>query len=353
VPEWGIYMLSLVFENPIPGAPDSQRFGAYWIETQTTDDGTRRWMVKALAWSPDGIRWTRASTAHEVHPYSRIMFHDVNHLLYDPDEPDPDFRVKAYSQFQTRRAYDGRASARQVGFLHGRSFDRIEPVANFLALEPQEGIDEEIHFQTVKKIGDTYVMLFESDNFSRNPVHGDIRLAVSKDGRTFRRVHPQTPFVATGRKGEWDANVLVTTTSAMQEIGDELRIYYFGCPRVFNSWPSQYEVVPGRRGSLFYPVCLGFATLPRDRFAYATGEGSIVTHPIRLSDDVGLWLNADGDGMTVTTIGASTAHGKLGGERRQSVYRKVVWTADNRPPVGQCRLQIRLTRGDRLFSVRH
>ena len=67
VPELGIYMLSLVFENPIPGAPDSQRFGAYWIETQTTDDGTRRWMHKALAWSPDGIRWTRASTAHDVH----------------------------------------------------------------------------------------------------------------------------------------------------------------------------------------------------------------------------------------------------------------------------------------------
>ena len=64
------------------------------------------------------------------------------------------------------------------------------------------------------------------------------------DGRTFRRVHPQTPVISTGEKGMWDANALVTTTSAMQEAGDELRIYYFGCPRVFNSWPAPLRTVP-------------------------------------------------------------------------------------------------------------
>jgi hypothetical protein len=347
VPEWGTYMLSLVFENPIPGAPESQRFGAYWIETQTTDDGLHRWMVKALAWSPDGVRWTRHSTAHEVTPYKRVNFHDINHVLYDAGEPDPDFRVKAYSQFQRPLGNESR-TRRQVGFLHGRAFDRVEPAAEPIALAPVPEIEDEIHFNTVRKIGSQYVMLFESDRFSRAPLNGDIRLAVSADGRKFRRVHPGAPVVATGGKGEWDANALITTTSAMQEVGDELWIYYFGVPRVFNCWPTQYEVVPGRRGSLFYPACLGLATLPRDRFASAQGEGVVTTNEVVLSDD-GLWLNADGEGIVVGVVGASSGEGRLTDERRQTVYRRVRWSGQE--PRGTCRLEIRLPRRSELYAL--
>ena len=351
VPDWGTYMLSLVFENPLPAAPESRRFGAYWIETHSSDDGQHRHLVKALAWSPDGIRWTRAGVAHDLHPYRRADFHDIAQVLYDPDEPDADYRVKAYAQSYATRAYDGRGGVRHVGFLHGRGFERVEPAADFVALAPAEGIDEEIHFSTVRKIGRTYVMLFESGRFSQTPTHGDLRLAVSADGRRFRRVHPHTPLVATGEKGMWDANLLVTTTSAMQEVGDEIRIYYFGCPRVFNAWPSQYAVDPQRRGSLFCSACLGLATLPRDRFAYASGLGTVTLSPFDLGSE-GLWLNADGGAIGVNAIddrGGVMGTGHLGGERRHTVYRRVIW--DGAAPHRSKKIRVTLGPVDRLFSV--
>ena len=55
----------------------------------------------------------------------------------------------------------------------------------------------------------------------------DLRLAVSSDGRKFRRVFPTTPLVSTGPKGAWDENLLVTTSATMQEVGDEVWLYYF------------------------------------------------------------------------------------------------------------------------------
>lgn len=121
----------------------------------------------------------------------------------------------------------------------------------------------------VWKAGTQYVMLFESDRFSRNPIHGDLRLAVSDNGRAFRRVHPDKPLVSTGPKGTWDENLLVTTTAGIQRVGDEDFIFYFGCPSTYNSWPAQYAVSGERRGSMFAPAFLGLAKLPRDRYAYA------------------------------------------------------------------------------------
>jgi hypothetical protein len=217
-------------------------------------------------------------------------------------------------------------------------------------MSPEQGIDEEIHFAAVQKIGHTYLMLFESDRFSKNPTHGDLRLAVSSDGRNFRRVHPHMPLVATGAKGMWDENLLVTNSAGWMEVGDEVWIHYFGCPNIYNSWPAQYAVSPERRGSSFAPVYLGLATLPRDRFAYATGDGTLTTPPLQLSYD-GLWLNADGDPQ-VTALdesGKPKARGKLGTERRQTVYRKVAWSGDELR--GACRLEIKLTYWDKLFSV--
>jgi hypothetical protein len=150
----------------------------------------------------------------------------------------------------------------------------------------------------------------------------------------------------------WDENLLVTNSAGWQEVGDELWIHYFGCPRMYQSWPAQYEFSPGRRGSHIAPVYLGLAALPRDRFAYATGEGVVTIFPLELTDD-GLWLNADGDPQVVAfdESGKPKARGMPGEERRQTVYRKVTW--DGPAPRGTCRLEITLTYRDKLFSITH
>ena len=352
---WKTAFLSSVFENPLPNALPSQRFGAYWIESRTVEtpnpgDGDRTLWSKSLAWSPDGVAWTRASTAYGEK--SRAPFLDISQVLYDPDDSNPGFRWKAYGQlFRARKDGSGWPGIRHIALAHGGDAGRLEDAADPLVMSPMPGVDEEIHFAAVQKIGESYLMLFESDRFSKNPIHGDLRLAHSPDGRSFRRIHPRSSLVATGSKGIWDENLLVTTTAGWQAVGDEIYIHYFGCPNVYNSWPSQYAVEAARRGSMFAPVYLGLATLPRDRFAYAAGPGTLTTHPLEIGSD-GLWLNAEGDDLGVTAhdeSGETVAHGKLGPKKHQTVYRKVVWP--DRAPVGRLSLTISLSTRAMLFSL--
>ena len=339
--------INFVFENPFPDAPPSQRFGADWLEKEVAPSGPkgRRRSRRRFAWSPDGIHWTPADLAHEMGDNVPFDWHQVL-----PDDPNRRFVAFVEGKMQPR-SWDGRR-VRQVGFLRGPGVETIPESKDAVLLTPEQGIDEEIHFSSASLVGDTIVMLFDSDRFANNPIHGDIRLAISTDGgRHFRRVHPRDAVVSTGAKGMWDENLLVVTSSALQEVGDEIYIYYFGCPNVFNSWPEEYAAKSERRGSLLYPTYLGLATLPRDRYAYAAGAGTLTTHPISIGDAV--WLNAHGDALEVTALDGSrkeAVRGRLGRERSRTIYRKVVWAGSS--PLGNLRLRIRLSGSDKIYSIR-
>jgi len=169
-------------------------------------------------------------------------------------------------------------------------------------LAPGMGIDEELHFATVSRIGGTYLMLFESDRLRRETPY-----TATEGGGESKRAQvpagsPKTPLVATGGKGTWEENLLVTTTSALQRVGDEIHIYYIGCPNVYNSWPVEYAVSPARRGSQFAPTYLGVAILGRDRFGYARGPGVLTTHPWAVEHDEEIALNADGDDVSIRVL---------------------------------------------------
>lgn len=357
-PDWGPEFLSFAFENPLPDAPPAQRFGGYWIETDHQMQGS--W-GKSLGWSPDGKVWTRANMAY--HKVNRMEMQDINQLLYDPEEADPAWRVKGYTQAFIRApgppqtspflGFADRPYLRHIGLVHGAHHDAVEDADEIVALAPEAGIDEELHFATVMKVDATYVMLFESNRFSRNPIDGDLRIAVSDDGRRFRRVHPHDALVDTGPKGSWEQNLLTTTTTGLQMVGDEVYIFYIGCPSIYNAWPAQYAVSAERRGSQFAPTFMGLATLPRDRFAYAAGAGAVTTHPLTVGSE-GLWLNATGDAITVTGLdanGAAIAQGRTGTQISQTVYRRVEW--EKAPPAGEVSLRLELGAGARLFSVRY
>ncbi len=355
-PDWQPYFLSLAFENPRADAPPSQRFGGYWTEyrfiDETKDWKTSQWS-KTLAWSADGITWKRDGTAYGEK--LRAPFNDISQVLFDPDDPDESRRWKAYGQLFVPRS-DGKRwpGTRNIGLAHGASAARVEDAANPIVLSPVEGIDEELHFAAVQKIGGSYLMLFESDRFEKNPIHGDLRLAVSNDGEHFRRVHPHTPILETGPKGMWDENMLVTSTAGWQHVGDEHWIFYFGCPRTYNSWPAQYSVGGDRMGSRFAPVFLGVATLPRDRFGYAEGPGDveIESSTFAATPSSNLWLNADGDDLTIAALdpaGRETARGRIGQERTLGVYRRVKWETKSDPR--RHRVRITLPAGARLYSI--
>lgn len=344
-PDWDYGILSTVFENPTPGAPESKRWASLWCEL-----GERMsFLRKGLAYSPDGISWTRELTAYEGVPFDRASFQDISQVIYDPDEADPDLRTKAYSQLVWTRAHDGREGVRHIGLAHGPSIESLAGAPDPVALAPEEGIDEELHFAAVSKVGGQFLMLFESDRFANNPIHGDLKLAASADGRKFRRVHPHTALVGTGPKGFWDENLLVTTTSAMQEVGDQVYIFYIGCPNIYNSWPPPYMVSPERRGSMFAPAYLGLATLPRDRYAYAEGPGSVT---IQSPAAGGLWVNADGDEVMLAALdssGKTLSEGHVTGEIVRGVYRKVAWSAQG--PAAAATIRVTLGKGCRLYSL--
>jgi hypothetical protein len=309
------------------------------------------YLRKKLAYSVDGKVWMHREAAYEGIPFNRASFQDISQIIYDPEESDPEYCFKGYTQLSATRDWDGREMVRHIGLVHGSSFEKLVDASNRMALAPEKGIDEELHFAAVKKIGGSYLMLFESDNFSRNPIHGDLKLAVSADGRSFKRVHPTTPLIATGPKGMWDENLLVTTSASMQEVGDEVFIFYIGCPNIYNSWPPPYMVSPERRGSMFAPAYLGLATLPRDRYAYAEGPGTLTTHPMDISN--GLWLNVDGDVSRITMsarVGEHTYKGHFTDECSQGVYRRVLW--DGAVPVCECCVQIQLGTQCRLYSIK-
>lgn len=347
---WNPLFMSLAFENPLSDAPSSQRFGAYWTEWDWSPEASR-WS-KSLAWSPDGVQWTRHATTYKTD--DRVSLHDICCLLYDEAEPDPAYRVKGYSQLYHDTPHPltgatGKATVRHVGMVHGASFDAVQPAPNPVILSPEDGIDEEIHLVSVSKVGNSYLMLFESDNFSKNPIHGDLKLAVSSDGRKFRRIHPRQPFVTTGPKGSWDENLLVTTSYSMQPVGDEIYIYYIGAPYLYNSWPAQYAVDPARRGAMFAPTYLGVATLPRDRYAYVAGPGRVITHPF--DAPIGdLWLNIDGDAQVAALdkSGNIVSEGIPGEERKHTVYRKVRW---NSSASGAVQFRIALGSDTSLYSL--
>ena len=357
-PPAGTYYLSFVFENPIPDVPPAQRFGGFWtqyrFEDETNDWNKAQW-CKVLAWSPDGTTWTNDCIAYSERPYMRDPsrpFMDIYQLLDDPADPDPNFRWKGYAQiFVPRPDGWGPPGIRNIGLAHGAEVRRIENAAEPVILSPLAGVEEELHFAAVRKVGAQYVMLLESDRFSKNPIQGDLRLALSEDGKKFRRVHPHTPLVERGPKGMWDENLLVVNSAGWQDVGDEVWIYYFGCPRFYQSWPAQYEHSPDRRGSHIAAVYLGLATLPRDRFGYAKGAGTITTHPLSFTG-TDVWLNADGDQILISVLDESDrviANGRLGCERCQSVYRRVVW--DGALPPSGVRLQFTLTHWDKLYSL--
>jgi hypothetical protein len=341
--DWSQQVLSIVVRNPDQSDP-ARRFLALWhVDNET---GQR----KILASSPDGKAWKEEGTSFAPENGNRLKFIDVSSLIFQPDAANENERVLAYGQVFHPRTWDNKV-VRQIGLATGPNLGSFKWLDDLIVLPPEEGVDEEIHFATVSKIGDLFVMLYESDRFSRKPLHGDLRMAVSSDGRKFRRVHSRTPLVSTGPKGMWDENLLAVTTQAMQHIGDETRIYYFGCPNVYRNWPGGYTV-KGLKGSLFYPSYLGLATVPRDRFAYAAGPGSITTSELSIRDQ-GLWINADGNDLAISchaADGAMLATGRVVDSVRCTGYRKVQWAGD--APRQPCQVRIMLSKDHRVYSVK-
>ena len=255
--------------------------------------------------SPDGLQFTP-----EAEPFlrpntelgiaiagTRDPVFDVHQWLYDPDDPNPARRFKAYAQFRRKR--DGR---RQIGLAFSSDGRHWSPATTNPVLDPNDGNCAEIHFATVHRYAGWYVMLYEFGWYEplRGRFASDLRLAVSPDGEHFRRVNPSEPVVRRGASGAWDSGFLVTLGSAVISRASGTFIYYTGQSDVWNSWPGRTALGFEGRPGFVYPGQIGLATLPPDGFtsirsADRETPAVISTYPIdRQAQADRLWLSTQG-----------------------------------------------------------
>jgi hypothetical protein len=317
------------------------------IQNWSSDDPDRRfamWGMRArggdgrhahyLFFSADGLNWTQGPRLPDFDWHSEFML-DVSSVLFDPAEPDPQRRFKAYGQgfwpsphFSQKLAHvplDTPADHLPIDWLdriseiHRRGKDghhivrvaraafspdgvswkkRLEPV-----LDPNDGREAEIHYCVVLRHAGQYFMVYEYAIFEPlfNKYYGDLRLAHSRDGEHFTRINPTQPLVARGQHGQWDDGFLVNSDQLIVH-DDKIWIYYSGCGEDWNHWPrgTAPAWAGASRGSI-YKSQQGLATLGLERFtALATCDGltpgTARTTPIDVIDsaNASLWVNTSG-----------------------------------------------------------
>ena len=353
-----------VWLNPEPKSPD-EKFLAIFCEIGSDGKGNRSFKLfqETIYQSPDGKAWTRTDQVvyDGSNPAGAISedLIDVNTVVHDPGHPDPQRRVQLFGQ--SCRSQDG---GRAVSVVSAGDFDSIEMTKNrHLLLRNDPEIEDELHWNKVRRMQNGYYLVIHDsshlDYTAQKPPTSDIRMGISTDGIDFRRLHRHTPLIPRGKKGEWDHNFLVC--GDIVEFGDTVHFYYHGCSIIWRPWPSTESGVDYvLRGSNVYPVYMGLATVPRDRFAYAAtvdgGEGQVVTRPVDIPVGGKLWVNSElTDGGAVLPVllddqDQVIATGKLTDTMSQTVYRLVEW--DQTPPGGEYRVQVSLSGSARLFSIK-
>ena len=117
---------------------------------------------------------------------------------------------------------------------------------------------------------------------------GDLRLAVSRDGETFRRVNPHQPVLRRGERGAWDGGFVVTSSDVVVQ-GEQFWLYYAGASELWTNWPSENQKGAPLGSGNTMTAQTGLATLPLDGFANVESldremPGRVTMLPIRTSE---------------------------------------------------------------------
>lgn len=165
-----------------------------------------------------------------------------------------------------------------------------------------DNIDDQFYGMEQFQIGDDWAGLLNVFHATDN--HLDVQLTYARDGRSFRRVQPGRPWLATGGGDRWDG-VEVTCPNKPVVVGDDLYVYYSGAICHHDWWitgaheklevPEAHDV-----GRVAY--AMGLAKMKLDRFVSIASsearEGVVVT-PAVFPQGRHLYVNARAwdDGM--------------------------------------------------------
>ena len=244
--------------------------------------------------SPDGLNWTRVSTA----PICRS--NDVITAYYDEERqlyvafPKHSTAVRG----QVRRCFAMSTSKDFIVWTAPRyvftpdlrddagSLARLEEVRSQLDVpDSPELMRTEFYgigVYPAESCTLAFPWVFTINNNARYGNHegpSEIQLASTRDLETWERPF-RTPIVPHGKPGDWDSGFLATQSRALR-VGDEIRLYYAGANYTHGTPCLAREEGTGR-GTKFNGS-IGLATWKLDRFVSADGPaegGSLVTEPV-------------------------------------------------------------------------
>ena len=253
--------------------------------------------------SRDGLRWKLFSKLHPGpggHDTQSIVFWDSN--------------VNRYALFTRYWAHRGDAKRRYRTVRRLETDDLKTKWKNqTIAMAPDE-VDRATHKMSAEQspvdyygacvfpyeeAPDVTIMLAQTYWHwrPRDPLKGlgpasfDVRLAVSRDGKTFRRIGERKPFMANGREDQFDSRYVWVMPNPIR-MGDELWIYYAGSNRDHDG-----NIDPGAPGGK-HLAGIGRAVLRLDGFVSADADfrgGRLTTPLIRFSGER-LELNVETSG---------------------------------------------------------
>ena len=189
---------------------------------------------------------------------------------------------------------------RRVAYCESEDF--VHWTRPALCLEPDQHDSAQIQFYSmaVTQYGG-YVLgmlnvfrTWESDlRWNKSSGTLDIELAYSRDGRLWHRSAPNQPIVRMNGKGTWDG-MMTYPSSTLVPLGDEIRLYYTGCPFHHDDLGTD-------------KVCVGMAAWRVDGFVSADAgprSCSLLTRPFAVREPE-LYLNADSRGEVCVEIQSS------------------------------------------------
>jgi len=235
----------------------------------------------SLAFSPDGLRWTE-SEDNPLWTKGRPQENDQNiaensAYIYDPDDPDPERRFKAYPQT------DHPVKNRTVALMFSSDGIHFKRYPNNPVLDPAMGAERQNHYIKVcwRRHG-VFIGLYGAylDN-----VNIDARLAVSRDGVHWIRVKRGQPVLQLGEAGSWDGGMVFPSNYPIIE-GENLCVYYSGLEFNFTAGEGHASV------GLARARLDGFASM---QLRAKRRRGSLTTIPFELGAPAprNLLVNAD------------------------------------------------------------
>jgi hypothetical protein len=303
-----------------------------------------------LSVSPDGLHWEREEIVVDYPGMEPFEFCPES-AIYDPQDPDPNRRYKV-------SGYVGLVGRRRGATLacspDGRRWTveaRTPLLDSMMAVTPVRpaGPYAQIHDATLVRSGRHLLAFYQYQFPYRETV--DLRLAVSRHGKRFRFVFPETPLVGFGNPGTWNSAYLMPSSCVLD--GDQVHLYYGAIDD--RPYETQYGL-PIQR------CCAGRATAQRDRWVRVSPRAAgrraeITTAPLtppRRGEPVRLEVNAKLAGssqLRVALVEAEALHRELPGFGLESsavlsgdsLHHRVRWGAGDRLPAdGRC-FRIRMT----------